>query len=187
MRVIKGVVNMRKSISSVLVAAVVTTLFAFSAASADTELGIKSAILPGMGQISAGEGNITNMNTVKGLGFMAGFVLCLNGVIVEAGAMDSYAQQTIRLDKARSAATTHVEREEYAAKHEIAWDNYNDAKLMLIVFTSLTAVVYGYNIVDALLFTTPSGSEELSRSEKNVSVGLVYNTGTPVLKLNCRF
>jgi hypothetical protein len=151
---------------------------------ADRGLGIKSAIVPGMGQISAGDGNLMNKNTLKGLGFMAGFVVCLNGIISEAGSMDSYAQQTVRLDKLFSAAATYDEKEEYSRKHEIAWNNYGDSRNMLIVFTGLTVLLYGYNIFDAAMFTVSDNKEV---SQRDVSMGVAYQSGVPTLKLNCRF
>jgi hypothetical protein len=158
-------------------------LFTFSMA-ADAALGIKSAIVPGMGQISAGDGEIQSRNTLKGLGFMAGFVLCLNGVISEAGSMDSYAQQTVRLKKAVSEASTYDDQLEYSRRHEIAWKNYENSRNMLIVFTGLTVLIYGYNIVDAALFTV---ADTKAVSVRDISLGVAYSSGVPSLKLNCRF
>ncbi|MBL8029064.1 MAG: hypothetical protein JNL74_21760 [Fibrobacteres bacterium] len=170
----------------VITVLIITAAFAISSSAADKGLGIKSAIVPGMGQLSAGEGNIMSKNTLKGLGFMAGFVLCLNGVVSEAGAMDSYAQQTRRLDEAVKKSLIFDEKYELKQKHEVAYENYQDAKLTLIVFTGLTALVYGYNIVDAMLFTVKDEAA-VSQNEKPVSLGLSYSAGVPSLKLNCRF
>lgn len=171
---------MTKNIFTIIV---LLGLFTFSSG-ADMGLGIKSAIVPGMGQISAGDGELQSKNTLKGLGFMAGFVLCLNGVISEAGSMDSYAQQTVRLEKLVSEATTYNDKLEYSRRHEIAWDNYESSRNMLIVFTGLTVLVYGYNIFDAALFTV---ADTKAVSGRDISLGVAYNEGVPSLKLNCRF
>jgi hypothetical protein len=116
-------------------------------------LAVQSAILPGMGQISAGNGNITDQNTGKGLGIMAGFTLCVHGVISSLSRYESYTQETHDLKQEYENAPFKSEKDEKYEAWQTAYDKADGAKTALIVFSGLTVAVYAYGIVDAFLFT----------------------------------
>ncbi len=168
------------------ISVVVLFLFVGYSFSAEMDLGLKSAALPGLGQLSAGQGNLQNTNTLKGIGFMTGFVFGLHGIFSQAGAMDSYAQQTASLKSLSESATSYSERDIYNKKHKVAFDNYESARLKLILFSSFTAIVYGFNIADAMLFTKKE-QEGLSRFMNGVSIEVSTVSDVPTLGVNCSF
>jgi hypothetical protein len=119
-------------------------------------LGLKSAIVPGMGQISAGSGSIQSLNTLRGLGIMSGFVFCLHGTLNSISERESYAEQTQYYAdniKANYVSGTHSDLVKYTEAHKKAYDNYKTANALTFVYLGLTAAFYGYGIVDALMFT----------------------------------
>jgi hypothetical protein len=128
-------------------------LAALMAYPAEISLGVQSAILPGMGQVAAGEGKITSLNTVKGLGIMAGFVFSLNGLVNAMSAYDSYAEETRTLEQDYQNAAYKSDKDRLYERWDAAYENSQDAKIALVVFSLLTAAVYGYGVTDALLFT----------------------------------
>jgi hypothetical protein len=132
---------------------VIALLVSTAAFSADTRLGIQSAILPGMGQVAAGAGKITDLNTVKGLGIMAGFIVCMNGLVSSISSYDSYAEETRVVRQNYNNASFKSEKDSLYERWSAAWDNADGAKTAVAVFTGLTAAVYAYGIVDALMFT----------------------------------
>jgi hypothetical protein len=145
----------------------------------NSSLAIKSAVVPGMGQISAGFGNIKSMNTLKGLGIMAGFVFSLNGMLNSISERESYAEQTqyyaaqIQANERSGTYETQVTLE---TAHKRAWDSYNSANAWTFVYLGLTAAFYGYGIVDALLYTKEDkkeGSAGLLPARMDLAVGKV--------------
>jgi hypothetical protein len=159
-------------------------LFAGAAFCGNTPLALKSVIVPGLGQISAGQGEIKSKNTLKGLGIMAGFTICLQGTISSISARESYAEQT-RYYAGQIAANNisgnYGTLQQLHDAHSKAYDNYNSANTMMFVYLTLTAAFYGYGIVDALLFT----KEDEKKSENagivprnlNLAVGKVGRCG----------
>ena len=133
------------------------------------DLGIKSAILPGMGQLSAGSGEFLNKNTLKGLGIMAGFTVCLHNTIRFISLKESYAEQTQTYDTKNDQVEFYDERQAIKTKWGEAYDNYQNAQLWSYVFLGLTAAVYGYGIVDALLFTGKKEMQNGSAGQSSLS------------------
>jgi len=146
-----------------------TALAALLAYPAEISLGVQSAILPGMGQVAAGEGKITSLNTVKGLGIMAGFVFSLNGLVNAISSYDSYAEETRALEQDYENAAYKSDKDRLYERWDAAYQNSQDAKTVLIVFSLLTAAVYGYGVTDALLYTkVKEKKKEGQTSEKAV-------------------
>ena len=157
----------------------------------DPSLALKSAVVPGMGQISAGSGNIKSMNTLKGLGIMTGFAFCLHGTISSISERESYAEQTQFYASqilANNKSGTYEEQIRLETAHKRAWDGYNSANAWSFVYLGLTAAFYGYGIVDALLYTKEDkkeGSAGLLPGRVDLAVGPVgRNSG---IKVNYHF
>jgi hypothetical protein len=152
-------------------------LAALLAYPAELSLGVQSAILPGMGQVAAGEGKITSLNTVKGLGIMAGFVISLNGLVNFISTYDSYAEETRALQQDYENAAYKSVKDSLYGKWDAAYQNSQDAKTGLIVFSLLTAAVYGYGVTDALLFTkVKEKKQEGQTSEKALRPQLRFSS-----------
>ncbi len=130
----------------------------------NTPLAFKSAIIPGMGQISAGVGDVKSMNTLKGLGIMAGFTFCLHGMLNSISERESYAEETqvyadkISINRKSGNSTIEAELEK---SHKNAYDNYNSANTWTFVYVGLTAAIYGYGIIDAYMFTKEDEKKEV--------------------------
>jgi hypothetical protein len=157
----------------------------------DPSLALKSAVVPGMGQISAGSGSIKSKNTLKGLGIMVGFAFSLNGAIRSISEKESYAEQTQFYASqilANENSGTYEEQVKLEAAHKRAWDSYNSANTWTYIYLGLTAVFYGYGIADAFLYTKEDkkeGSAGLLPGKVNLSLGPVgRNSG---IKVNYRF
>ena len=132
-------------------------------------LAVQSAILPGMGQISAGSGNITNLNTVKGLGIMAGFTVCVHGAISSLSTYESYTQETHDLKQEYENAPFKSEKDEKYEAWQKAYDKADNAKTALMVFSGLTVAVYAYGSVDAFLFTHKKQKSALKQDAPGLS------------------
>jgi hypothetical protein len=164
----------------------------------NSSLGIKSAILPGMGQLSAGFGNITSKNTLKGLGIMAGFTFTLNGLISNISQRESYAEQTQLFSDQFAAihrSGDFAEADVVYKKWKSANDNYNSANLALFVYLGVTVAIYGYGVVDALLFTqpdTPQGEAQPGPASsllapQKIQIQCARNQGRPDIKVSYSF
>jgi hypothetical protein len=182
-----------KKMIVILLACCITSVPALNAS-----LGVKSAILPGMGQLSAGFGSITSKNTLKGLGIMAGFTFTLNGLISNISQRESFAEQT-KLYSDRYAAIQrsgdYAEQNTVYKKWTSANDNYNSANVALFVYLGLSVAIYGYGVVDALMFTqedTPQGEGQpgvgssLGLPQK-IQLQCVRNQGRPDVKVTYNF
>ncbi|MFH0919751.1 MAG: hypothetical protein V1913_05265 [Fibrobacterota bacterium] len=148
-----------KKITIVLLAALLTV----PALAGNTSLGIKSAILPGMGQLAAGSGSITSKNTLKGLGFLTGFTLCMHGLVNNISLKESYAEQTdfySRRLEAIKKSGNFEDAEVVSRAHKAAYDDYESANTAVYVFLGLSVAVYAYGVVDALLFTQEESTQE---------------------------
>ncbi|OGS33378.1 MAG: hypothetical protein A2293_08885 [Elusimicrobia bacterium RIFOXYB2_FULL_49_7] len=145
----------------------ISILFVLSAAlmAGNVELGVQSAIVPGMGQMAAGEGKITRLNTAKGLGIMAGFAVCIHGVFNSLSEYDAYSEQTRILEgKYNQDGLLYSDRDSLRQAWDDAFQNAGDAKTRLVAFSLLSAAVYAYGIVDAVLFTRPAEKKEETSS-----------------------
>jgi len=174
---------------------VLLTCCVMSVPALNTSLGVKSAILPGMGQLSAGGGSITSKNTLKGLGLLAGFTVCINGMISNISQRESYAEQTqVYADQyaALQVSGNYADANSVYLSWNAANDSYNSANIAVFVYLGLSVAFYGYGIFDALMFTredTPQGQEGGATSlrlPRNMGVQCVRNHGRSdvVIKYN---
>lgn len=163
---------MKKSI--ILLSLFVFVTFAFGG---NTSLAIKSALVPGMGQISAGVGDVKSFNTMKGLGVMAGFTFCLHGMLSSISQRESYAEQTQYYADQIAIANTNEKLLAMNKAQQNAYDNYESANTVTFVYLGLTAVIYGYGIVDAFLYTTDESVKRDTQSSLLPS-GMSVTTGS---------
>jgi hypothetical protein len=129
-------------------------------AGAETGLAIQSAIVPGMGQMAAGRGEVARPNTLKGLAIMSGFVVCAHSAFRFASLQESYAEETQVRAREREEAEFYQDKVRIDEQWNAAYENYKNAQSLTLVFTGLAAAVYAYGIIDALLFTKPVKSGE---------------------------
>lgn len=175
---------------------VLLACLAASAPALETSLGIKSAIVPGMGQLSAGFGSVTSKNTLKGLGIMTGFTLCMGGLLNNISERESYAEQT-KTYAARYAALQVSGNFADASTVYTSWTNannsYNSANTAMYIFLGLSLAVYGYGIVDALMYTTPDnpqgqeGPASLLVPQKKVQFQCARVNGRSGVRVNYSF
>lgn len=167
------------------------TLFAAASWAANVELGIKSAVLPGMGQISAGSGSIKSINTLKGLGFLTGFALSFHGFLSQVSQKESYAEQTQFYDaQEKKIAVGGNYSDLMAARkaHQEASDNYESANTLSFVCLGLSVAIYAYGVVDAMLFTQEDKKEEgASIKPSKVNLGLLQHNGQTGLAVQYHF
>lgn len=130
---------------------------------------VKSAVFPGMGQLSDGNGELTSIHTVKGLAFMSLEAIALSLTVAEVSKASSYARETAYIKERYHLSSTYEERLREFNGWQDAFDKSQKSKTMTMAFGGLAAAVWILNVVDVVVFTP-------SESEQSLINGVLDNT-----------
>jgi hypothetical protein len=132
---------------------------------------IKSTFCPGMGQLADGNGDITNVSTMKGLGFMAAEIVCVSLLCSEASQKDAHARETAYLEAEYRMATTYEKRNQTYSNWQSAFDKSNSANTLMLGYTGAAALVWILNVAD-IVWLKPKGAAGESLLIRNIKDNL---------------
>ncbi len=118
----------------------------------------------GIGELSVGKGDFTNIDTKKGVGLLLGQVVAIHGVFSSLGTMESAAEETAYQKAQSDVATNYEDQYEIWEKHTVALENQKDAKTRLYIWTGAFVGLWTFNVIDNFLFA--SSASKLANDNK---------------------
>jgi hypothetical protein len=112
-----------------------------------------------------GMGEISNTSTIKGLSFMVVEVACLSLTFSELSKKNAFARSTDYYKEEYQMAQTFEDRDHVYGLWQKAYDDASKSNTMLMAYAGLSAVVWGLNLADIVIF-----------KPKNLDENSLYNT-----------
>lgn len=138
---------------------------------------LKSIIFPGMGQLGDGQ-------TVKGLSYMTGEVLCLTLFFSQMSKWQSSARQTIIFNDIKGNLDSYSELKQMQVQWEEAKDKNKKSKVNMFIFGTVAAAFWGLNVADAI-YLKPTNDENTGLSHlKNTQLSIDSHGATLKYILN---